>query len=75
VIGAMAFVLLKEFYSSEAIFGEFAARWQLTLGLTMIFFVALLPKGLIGLSSLGTRFGRASAARPATEKLPAGVEK
>lgn len=52
VIGAAAFVLLKEFYSSEAIFGSFALRWQLTLGLTMIFFVALLPKGLIGLTSI-----------------------
>nr|WP_233575790.1 branched-chain amino acid ABC transporter permease [Noviherbaspirillum saxi] len=75
VIGAMAFVLLKEFYSSEAIFGDFAARWQLTLGLTMIFFVALLPKGLIGLSSLGKRFGRASAGRPATEEQAEGADK
>lgn len=49
VLGAAAFILLKEFYSSEAVFGVFAQRWQLTLGLTMIFFVALLPKGLIGL--------------------------
>ncbi|MES2537237.1 MAG: branched-chain amino acid ABC transporter permease [Pseudomonadota bacterium] len=50
VIGAAAFILLKEFYSSAAIFGALAERWQLTLGLTMIFFVALLPDGLIGLS-------------------------
>jgi branched-chain amino acid transport system permease protein len=49
VIGAVAFILLKEFYSSEAIFGAFAQRWQLTLGLTMIFLVATLPDGLIGL--------------------------
>ena len=55
VIGAAAFVLLKEFYSSEALVGDIAARWQLTLGLTMIFFVALLPNGLIGLT---TRFKR-----------------
>jgi branched-chain amino acid transport system permease protein len=54
VIGAAAFVLLKEFYSSEAIFGDLALRWQLTLGLTMIFFVALLPKGLIGLASIAS---------------------
>jgi branched-chain amino acid transport system permease protein len=53
VIGAAAFVLLKEFYSSEALLGELALRWQLTLGLTMIAFVALMPKGLIG---LGRRF-------------------
>jgi branched-chain amino acid transport system permease protein len=53
VIGAAAFVLLKEFYSSEALLGPLALRWQLTLGLTMIAFVALMPKGLIG---LGRRF-------------------
>jgi branched-chain amino acid transport system permease protein len=53
VIGAAAFVLLKEFYESEALFGHLAERWQLTLGLTMIAFVALMPKGLIG---LGRRF-------------------
>jgi len=54
VIGAAAFVLLKEFYSSEALLGPaIAGRWQLTLGLTMIAFVALMPKGLIG---IGRRF-------------------
>jgi branched-chain amino acid transport system permease protein len=54
VIGAAAFVLLKEFYSSEALLGAaIAGRWQLTLGLTMIAFVALLPKGLNG---IGRRF-------------------
>lgn len=54
VIGAAAFVLLKELFSSEALLGpDIAQRWQLTLGLTMIAFVALLPKGLIG---LGRRF-------------------
>ena len=47
-------MLLKEFYSSEALLGPaIAGRWQLTLGLTMIAFVALMPKGLIG---LGRRF-------------------
>jgi branched-chain amino acid transport system permease protein len=55
VIGTVAFVLLKEFYSSEAIFGAFAQRWQLTLGLTMIILVATLPNGLIGLGDRLTR--------------------
>ena len=50
VLGAAAFILLKEFYSSEAIFAGFAQHWQLSLGLTMILFVAFLPHGLIGLS-------------------------
>ncbi len=52
VIGAVAFTLLKEFFQSEALLGPLAARWQLTLGLTIIVFVALLPKGLIGLVDL-----------------------
>lgn len=73
VIGAIAFVLLKEFYSSEAIFGALAARWQLPLGLTMIFCVALLPDGLIGLRR---RVKSLFASKPngATE-LAAGVKK
>ena len=49
VLGTVAFVLLKEFYSSGSLLGELADHWQLTLGLTMIFFVALLPDGLIGM--------------------------
>jgi branched-chain amino acid transport system permease protein len=50
VLGAIAFVLLKEFYASSALLGSLAERWQLTLGLTMILFVALMPQGLIGLA-------------------------
>jgi branched-chain amino acid transport system permease protein len=49
VIGAVAFTLLKEFYQSEALLGSVASHWQMTLGLTIIAFVALLPKGLIGM--------------------------
>ena len=50
VIGAAAFVLLKELYATQAFVGAFLAEhWQLTLGFTIIAFVALLPKGLIGL--------------------------
>jgi len=51
VIGAVAFTLLKELYQSEALLGTLASHWQLTLGLTIIAFVALLPKGLIGLKA------------------------
>lgn len=47
VIGAAAFILLKEGLSSEDLVGPLAQRWQLTLGLTMIAFVALLPNGLV----------------------------
>jgi branched-chain amino acid transport system permease protein len=58
VIGTIAFILLKEFYSSEAILGDLAHRWQLTLGLTMIFLVATLPNGLIGLGERVKRIAR-----------------
>jgi branched-chain amino acid transport system permease protein len=49
VLGAFAFVLLKELFQSQALFGALAKHWQLSLGLTIIAFVALLPNGLIGL--------------------------
>ncbi|MCX8097522.1 MAG: branched-chain amino acid ABC transporter permease [Casimicrobiaceae bacterium] len=57
VLGAFAFVLLQEFFKSDAIFGEFAKRWQLMLGLVIIACVLLLPHGLIGLPQ---RFRRRS---------------
>jgi branched-chain amino acid transport system permease protein len=49
LIGAFAFVLLQEFFKSEAVFGAFARHWHLGLGLTIILCVALLPRGLVGL--------------------------
>ena len=58
VIGAIAFTLLKELYQSEALLGPLAGHWQLTLGLTIIAFVALLPKGLIGLKARLAGAGR-----------------
>jgi branched-chain amino acid transport system permease protein len=51
VIGAVAFTLLKELLSTHAIVGPLADHWQLTLGLAIIAFVALLPKGIIGLAA------------------------
>ncbi|MCO5101612.1 MAG: branched-chain amino acid ABC transporter permease [Burkholderiaceae bacterium] len=50
VLGAVAFVALQELFQSDPIFGEFARHWQLTLGLTIIAFVALMPEGLIGVA-------------------------
>jgi branched-chain amino acid transport system permease protein len=55
MLGALAFTLLQEFFQSDAVFGEFARHWQLPLGLTIIAFVALLPKGLIGIALRGGR--------------------
>ena len=59
VIGAIAFTLLKELFQLESLLGPVAAHWQMTLGFTIIAFVALLPKGLIGLGARfsGTRAG------------------
>ena len=51
VLGAVAFTLLKELYSSQGIVGPLAEHWQLTFGFTIIAFVALLPKGLMGLTA------------------------
>jgi len=51
VIGAVAFTLLKELFQLESLLGPIASHWQMTLGFTIIAFVALLPKGLIGLRS------------------------
>ena len=50
VLGAIVFTLLKELLSAHALVGPLADHWQLTLGLAIIAFVALLPTGLIGLA-------------------------
>lgn len=71
VIGAVAFLLLKEFYSSEALLGSLAVRWQLTLGLTMILFVAFLPNGLIGIP---TRLRALKRSRHAAPGKPEGAQ-
>lgn len=49
MLGALMFTVLQEVFQSEALFGSFAKHWQLMLGLTIIAFVAALPRGLIGL--------------------------
>ncbi len=48
VVGAAAFVLLKEVYASEALLGPLAGHWPLALGLTIIACVVLLPRGIVG---------------------------
>jgi branched-chain amino acid transport system permease protein len=58
VIGAVAFTLLKELCQSEALLGPLAGHWQLTLGFSIIAFVAWLPKGLIGLAGMRRRRAR-----------------
>ena len=55
MLGALAFTMLQEVFQSEALLGDFARHWQLPLGLTIIAFVALLPRGLIGATLRGAR--------------------
>ena len=69
LIGAFAFALLQEFWKSEAIFGAFAKHWQLGLGASIIACVALLPHGLVSLTS---RWARRTA-HP-TPPVAAGAE-
>ena len=59
VIGAIAFTLLKELFQLESLLGPIASHWQMTLGFTIIAFVALLPRGLTGLKArfAGARHG------------------
>ena len=52
VLGAVALTLLKEFFQTEAWLGPLASHWQMTYGFTVIAFVALLPRGLIGIPQL-----------------------
>ncbi|HLS57525.1 MAG TPA: branched-chain amino acid ABC transporter permease [Zeimonas sp.] len=58
VLGAFAFVLLQELFQSEAVFGEFAQHWQLSLGFAIIACVALMPNGIVG---IGRQLGRRAA--------------
>jgi len=59
LLGAFVFALLQELFQSEALFGPLAKHWHLGLGLAIIFSVALLPRGLVGLPALwrGRRHG------------------
>lgn len=64
LVGAFAYVLLEELFMSEAVFGAFARHWHLSLGVTIIACVALLPRGLVGIPAqvaeriMGRRAGR-----------------
>jgi len=50
LLGTIVLTLLQELFQSEAVFGDYATNWHLTFGLSIIVLVALLPKGLAGLS-------------------------
>lgn len=68
VIGAIAFTLLKELLGTHALVGPLADHWQLSLGVVIIVFVALLPQGLIGLAA---RLSPSPSPRPSPRPSPA----
>ncbi|MCF8199637.1 MAG: branched-chain amino acid ABC transporter permease [Sulfuritalea sp.] len=55
VIGAFAFVLLREFLSNDAWTGIFAKHWQLAMGVFIVLVALYLPRGLAGVLQ---RFGK-----------------
>ncbi|MBM2802943.1 MAG: ABC-transporter [Deltaproteobacteria bacterium] len=48
VIGAAAYVLLQEFLSAQAFFGDYAKHWQLAMGSLIVLIVLALPHGIGG---------------------------
>lgn len=70
LVGAFAYVLLEELFMSEAVFGAYAKHWHLSLGLTIIACVALLPRGLVGIpSQIAERIAGRRAGREAGEDV------
>ena len=67
MLGALVFTMLQELFQSEALFGSFSKHWQLMLGLTIIVFVATLPRGLIGLFARRTRIAADVDAKPGAD--------
>lgn len=55
VIGAAAYVLLQELFSSSALFGAHAKHWQLSMGALIVIIVLALPHGVGGLIDVAWR--------------------
>lgn len=49
VLGAAAYVLLQEMFSSSALFGVYAKHWQLSMGGLIVIIVLTFPHGIGGL--------------------------
>ncbi len=49
ILGAASFVILQQFFKSQAIFGDLTEHWHLGLGITIILAVIFLPNGLISI--------------------------
>jgi len=55
VIGAAAYVLLQELFSSSALLGAYAKHWQLSMGGLIVVIVLAFPQGLGGLIDVAWR--------------------
>ena len=55
VIGAAAYVLLQELFSSSALFGAYAKHWQLSMGALIVIIVLALPHGVGGVIDVAWR--------------------
>ena len=55
VIGAAAYVLLQELFSSSALFGAYAKHWQLSMGALIVVIVLAFPHGIGGLIDVAWR--------------------
>jgi len=55
VIGAAAYVLLQEMFSSSALFGAYANHWQLSMGALIVIIVLALPHGVGGVIDIAWR--------------------
>lgn len=55
VLGALGYVLLQEFLSSQALFGAYAKHWQLAMGLVIVLIVLVLPHGIGSILEIALR--------------------
>jgi branched-chain amino acid transport system permease protein len=55
VIGAAAYVMLQELFSSAVLFGAYAQHWQLSMGALIVAIVLALPHGIGGLIDVAWR--------------------
>ena len=55
VLGAFAYTLLQEIFSTPLLLGAYAKHWQLAMGGLIVFIVLALPHGLAGIIDLALR--------------------
>ena len=55
VMGAAVYVLLQEFLSAQAFFGDYAKYWQLPMGTLIVLIVLLFPHGIGGFIDVALR--------------------